>query len=59
MIQHILDYAEYRGPQFGYIVPTFSNEYRNGTVVECAFVAKGKNFERAEAKIMKHIRSIC
>ena len=30
-----------------------------GTVAECAFVAKGKNFERDEAKIMKHIRSIC
>ncbi|MBI2552624.1 ATP-dependent helicase [Candidatus Uhrbacteria bacterium] len=26
---------------------------------DSSFVAKGKNFERAEAKIMKHIRSIC
>ncbi len=33
MIQQLLDRAEYRGPQFGYVVATFEEKYRDNEVL--------------------------
>ena len=46
------------------LLPAFGNMEEGalgtpyGPIVEYAFVAKGKNFERDEAEIMRHIHSI-
>jgi hypothetical protein len=36
MVQQLLDHADYRGEEFGYVVSAFEKEYINETVMEQA-----------------------
>jgi hypothetical protein len=54
IIQQLLDKAEYRGPQFGYVVAAFEEEYRNNEVLARAEYAL-KYTQESIIKMHKYI----